>query len=208
MDNEKENQIIQGAFRLFYKYGIRSISMDDICRELCMSKKTVYQYFKNKEELVAKGLEAETVKESCQYTSIHENFPNPIDALLEVSKLTCQLLAEINPNFIYDLKKYYPEIYKNYIDHTRTHVYNKIRENMLRGIEEGVYRPELSVDLISRLYVQKLEDIMDGEFNIPDEKVAINKIFKVMFENHIRGISTPIGVKYFEERKESLKFKL
>jgi TetR/AcrR family transcriptional regulator, cholesterol catabolism regulator len=208
MDKDKQSQIIQGAFRLFYKFGIRSISMDDISRELCMSKKTMYQYFKNKEELVGKGLEEETMKESCQYSSIHETYPNPIDALLEVSKLTCQLLADINPNFIYDLKKYYPEIYKNYIDHTRTHVFSKIRENMLRGIEEKLYRPELSVDLISRLYVQKLEDIMDSEFNIPDEKVAINKIFMVMFENHIRGISTPEGVKYFEERKESLKFKI
>ena len=208
MDSEKQKQIIQGAFKMFYKYGIRSISMDDICRELCMSKKTVYQYFKNKEELVGNGLDEETIKESCQYTYIHENFPNPIDALLEVSKLTCQLLADINPNFIYDLKKYYPDIYKNYIDHTRTHVFNKIRENILRGIEAGLYRTDLSVDLISRLYVQKLEDIMDAEFNIPKEKAAITKVFKVMFENHIRGISTAKGVKYFEEKKESLKFKL
>jgi hypothetical protein len=79
---------------------------------------------------------------------------------------------------------------------------------MLRGIEDGIYRRDLSVDLVSRLYVQKLEDIMDSEFNIPDEKLGISKFFKVMFENHVRGISTPEGVKYFEERKKSLKFKL
>ena len=208
MDNDKQKQILEGAFRLFSKYGIRSISMDDICRELCMSKKTMYQYFKNKEELVEKGLEESTVKDSCQYTYIQNNFSNPIDALLEVSRITCLLLTEINPNFIYDLKKYYPEIYKSYIDHTRAHVYNKIRENMLRGIEEGLYRTDLSVDLVSRLYVQKLEDIMDGEFNIPDEKLTINKFFNVMFENHIRGISTLEGVNYFEQKKKSLKIKL
>jgi len=208
MDNEKQQQIILGAFKMFYKYGIRSISMDDICRELSMSKKTMYQYFKNKEELVGKGLDEETIKENCRYVYIHENYPNPIDALLEVSKRTCQLLADINPNFIYDLKKYYPEIYKNYIDHTRSHVFNKIRENILRGIEAGLYRTDLSVDLLSRLYVQKLEDIMDAEFNIPDDKVAISKVFKVMFESHIRGIATAEGVTYFEQRKQSLKFKL
>jgi DNA-binding transcriptional regulator YbjK len=208
MDVDKRMQILQGAFKLFYKYGIRSISMDDICRELCMSKKTMYQYFKNKEELVAKGIEDSTLKESCQYVAVYESHLNPLDALLEVSKITCQLLANINPNFIYDLKKYYPEIYKNYIDHTRTHVFGKIRENMLKGIETGLYRSDLSVDLVSRLYVQKLEDIMDSEFNIPNEKIAISKFFKVMFENHVRGISTTEGVKYFEDRKESLKYKL
>ena len=79
---------------------------------------------------------------------------------------------------------------------------------MLHGIEQGMYRTDLSVDLVSRLYVQKIEDIMDSEFNIPDEKLAISKFFKVMFESHVRGISTPEGVKYFEGRKESLKFKL
>jgi TetR/AcrR family transcriptional regulator, cholesterol catabolism regulator len=208
MYNEKQNQIIVGAFKLFYKYGIRSISMDDICREICMSKKTMYQYFKNKEELVGKVLNEESNKENCRFISIHENYPNPIDALLEVSKLTCQLIAEINPNFFFDLKKYYPEIFKNYVDQTRTHIFNKIRENILRGIEEGLYRSDLSVDLISWLYVQKLEDIMDSEFDIPDKKAAVTKFFKVMFENHIRGISTPKGVEYFEERKESLKFKI
>jgi len=208
MNNEKQKHILQGAFKIFSKYGIRSVSMDDICKELCMSKKTMYQYFKNKEELVEKGLEETAIRDSCQYVIIQENFPNPIDALLEVSRITCLLLAEINPNFIYDLKKYYPEISKKHFDHTRTHIYNKIRENMLRGIEAGLYRTDLSVDLVSRLYVQKIEDIMDSEFNIPDEKFAITKFFSVMFENHIRGISTTEGVKYFEERKKSLKFKL
>ena len=208
MDKEKQNQILQGAFKLFYKYGIRSISMDDICRDLCMSKKTMYQYFKNKEQLIATGLSEMTYKENTKYTCIHDHFTNPIDALLEVSKITCQLIVDMNPNFIYDLKKYYPEIYKIYVENTRVHIFNKIRENMLKGIEEGLYRPELSVDLISRLYVQKIEDIMDSEFNIPDENIVINKFFNVMFESHIRGISTPEGVNYFEQRKKSLKFKL
>jgi AcrR family transcriptional regulator len=182
--------------------------MDDLCHEMGMSKKTIYQYFKNKEEILRQGMISEATKESCKYQEIENQPGNAIDALLEVSRLTSILLNEMNPAFAFDLKKYYPEIFREYLTNKRTHIYNKIRENMLRGINEGLYRAELKVDLEARLYVQKLEDMFDSEFNLPQEKMPFSKIFKVMFENHIRGISTTKGIEYFESKQQTLKFKI
>jgi TetR/AcrR family transcriptional regulator, cholesterol catabolism regulator len=204
---EKEKFIIQKAFDLFYKFGIRSVSMDDISRELGISKKTLYGYFKNKEELLERGMYSRQQESVMSFTQISDTAENAIDSLLEVSLRVSIYMQGISSIFMHDLEKYYPESSKKHQGINREHIFNKIKDNLTIGIKEGIYRDDLSVDLVARLYVQRLEDLLNPDFH-STEKVSFSKIFKVMFENHIRGISNQKGIEYFEKRKEHLKFKI
>lgn len=201
--DEKVDRILSESLRLFMKNGIRSISMDDIAKELGMSKKTIYQYVANKTELVEMVLEFMREKESniCFQGDISKM--NAIDILLAVSRNVSRQLKDLNPINAYELQKYYPSIYREFILKKRDHVYTTLKQNFEQGIAEGIYRNDLDIDLVARLYIQKLVDVHDPEF-LSSVNFGFEKVFQVMFDNHIRGIANAQGLAYYEKQIKTL----
>ncbi len=204
-DNEKLNYILDQSRDLFLKYGIRSISMDDIARELGISKKTLYQYVKNKSDLLAKGFKKIQLDFVSSIYEVCSREMNAIDELLEVSKLVNQELKKYNPSSVYDMQKYYPEVFNTHIAEEKEYTYRMILENLEKGIREGIYREDQDIELVANLYIQKVESIHDEKF-LSQANITMEGIFEVMFENHIRGISNQKGIEYFEKRKQQLNF--
>jgi TetR/AcrR family transcriptional regulator, cholesterol catabolism regulator len=202
----KTRNIADRARGVFMKYGIRSVSMDDICRELGMSKKTLYQNFGNKSDLVNKILQQSFEDFEAHISAIRGKAQNAIDDLLEISLIIDGHMNEASLAISFDLQKFYPEIHSEYLQKRRSFVSGYLRENFEKGIKEGYYRPDLNIDLIARLYMQKIEDLHDPNFYKSDE-ISFDEVFHVMFENHIRGIANEKGISYFEERKKTLKLK-
>jgi AcrR family transcriptional regulator len=196
--------ILKGAGALFKKYGIRSISMDDIARELGISKKTLYQFVDNKAVLVEHLLRF--MLEKGDYSCLEGSITglNAIDVLLAVSKKVSEEIKEINPSLAFDLQKFYPVIYREFVLNKRDHVFEQIKRNFEQGISEGLYRNDLDTELVSRLYVQKLIDVHNPEF-LSSIDFAFDKIFQVMFDNHIRGIANANGLAYYENQIIHLK---
>lgn len=205
--DEKLEQIIKESARVFFKYGIKSISMDDIARELGMSKKTLYLYVENKTDLIQKILDYNLTCQCSEKDTIAGKNLNAIAILLEVSKMINRHLKQMNPSVTYDLQKYYPDLFRNYIEKKREELYKDIKKNIEQGISEGLYREDLNVELIARLYIKKLENIHDPEF-LPSAEFNIENIFEVMFESHIRGIANKKGIVYLEKQKITLNFNL
>jgi AcrR family transcriptional regulator len=205
--DERFKNIIGKTLDLFKKYGIRSVSMDDIARELSISKKTIYQYVSNKEDLIAEVLEYENDTLKVLIDNLENDEVNAIDALLEVSLFFSKEIRETNPVWSFDLNKYYPELYRKHVNEKREFGYNKIYNNLLIGKKQGLFREELNPELVARLYVQKIEDVMDPEF-LDSAKFSFETVFKVMFENHIRGISNPTGIEYYEKQVKKMNIKL
>jgi TetR/AcrR family transcriptional regulator, cholesterol catabolism regulator len=200
----KTRNIADRARGVFMKYGIRSVSMDDICRELGMSKKTLYQYFGNKSDLVNNILQQSFEEFEAHMSAIRLLEHNAIDDLLEMSRVIDEHMKAVSLAISFDLEKYYPEIYREYLAKKRDFASGCLRENIQKGIKEGLYRPDLNIDLIARLYLQKIEDLHHPSYYKIDEK-SIAEVFQVMFENHIRGIANENGIRYYEERKKRLK---
>ena len=138
------DEIIVSISTLFMKYGIKSVSMDDVSRELGISKKTLYQYFKDKDELVTKVVEHHAELLSGEMFKMVSENANAIEQLLQVSKFVSQYLKNINPSVTYDLKKYYPQIWKNVNLNNRDYIFNQIKQNMINGIKEGLYRSDIN----------------------------------------------------------------
>jgi AcrR family transcriptional regulator len=197
--DEKVDRILSESLRLFMKNGIRSISMDDIAKELGMSKKTIYQYVANKTELVEMVLDFMREKESNICIDGDITKMNAIDVLLAVSRNVSRQMKDLNPINAYELQKYYPSIYREFILKKRDHVYTTLKQNFEQGIAEGIYRNDLDIDLVARLYIQKLVDVHDPEF-LSSVNFGFEKVFQVMFDNHIRGIANAEGLAYYEKQ--------
>jgi TetR/AcrR family transcriptional regulator, cholesterol catabolism regulator len=208
--DEKLEKILRESARLFSKYGIRSLSMDDICRELGISKKTLYQYVESKSDLIARILENTFGEKGRGMINCIEGDHNAIDELLAVSRKVCLNMQNFNPSIIFDLQKYYPEIYKKHYDAKMIAIFNDIKTNLIKGISEGLFRDDMDVDLVARLYVQKLEDVHDPTFlaSMAADVASYAKVFHVMFDNHIRGICNTTGIAYYEKQKQYLNFNI
>lgn len=204
MDEKLEN-IIAKVSAMFQEFGIRSVSMDDICREMGISKKTLYQYVTNKSDLVEKILDYQAKEKNDAISKLLDKDMNAIDVLITVSLYVSKMFKEFNPTMHFDLQKYYHGIFKACNIRKKEIVMKEIERNLKLGIGQGLYREDLDIELIASLYVQKIKDLHDPEF-LATGKFPFEKMFEVMFENHIRGIANEKGIKYFEEKKKQIKF--
>jgi len=192
-------EIIKKVLELYLKYGIKSVTMDDAARELGISKKTLYLYFKDKDELVKKVVEYQMNMQQDDMKKLVMQKVNAIEELLMVSKLISNFLKQTSLTATYDLQKYYPEIWKNITMNRRDHIYKRISENMKRGIKEGLYRDDLNIDIIARFYLFRIE--MTHTFDlIVENKYSFEEIFNTFFNYHIRGIANKKGIEYLEKK--------
>ncbi len=193
------DEIIVSISTLFMKYGIKSVSMDDVSRELGISKKTLYQYFKDKDELVTKVVEHHAELLSGEMFKMVSENANAIEQLLQVSKFVSQYLKNINPSVTYDLKKYYPQIWKNVNLNNRDYIFNQIKQNMINGIKEGLYRSDINIDIITHFYLFRMEMSQTYEM-IVENKYSYEEIFNTSFNYHIRGIANKKGLECLENK--------
>jgi TetR/AcrR family transcriptional regulator, cholesterol catabolism regulator len=200
----KTRNIADRARGVFMKYGIRSVSMDDICRELGMSKKTLYRYFGNKSDLVNRILQQSLEDFEVHMKALPFQEHNAIEELLEISRVIDGQMRDASLAISFDLQKYYPEIHREYLVKKRDFASGYIRQNIEKGIKEGYYRSDLNISLIAKFYMQKIEDLHDPNYYKIDEK-SYAEVFHVMFENHIRGIANEEGIRCYEEQKTRLK---
>jgi AcrR family transcriptional regulator len=197
--------ILERVRELFFKYGVRSVSMDDICRDVGISKKKLYQLFSSKNELVEKLLELERENFEIIFDTYDFEGVNAIDILLTVSKEVGERFRDVSPSMTFDLVKYYPDIYHKHIDERVNFIFKKIQINLEKGINQGVYRDDLSVELVARLYIRRLIDLHNPEF-FPADKFSFQTLFEAMFDNFIRGIANPKGIEYYEKQKRKVNF--
>jgi AcrR family transcriptional regulator len=206
-NDEKYYQIVQGAMKMFMSKGIRNVSMDDIARSLGISKKTVYQYVENKNDLLKQILDFSMSNIKIKIKEIETLDMNAIDILLEMSKVVGEKLMKFNPIVSFELEKYFPAIYEEHKKLKKQIMKDFIMRNIDRGIMEGYYRSDLNSNVIAHLYFEKIEDLYNPNI-LEQENFSFEELFRVMFENHIRGISNNKGIKYFEAQKENLTFKV
>jgi len=169
-----------------------------------MSKKTLYELVRDKDDLIEKVFTYFHNQDCCIFQSAHENGVNAIDVLFKVSEIILERVKNINPAMIYDLQKYYPELMKSFINSKRETAYNNMKKNIEKGIEEGVYRQNVKIDLISRFYWARFENFHSSDiFNDIKEKYTPEQIFYTFVEYHIRGIASDEGLKILNKIMET-----
>lgn len=197
--DQKRIEILERASQVFMRYGIKSVTMDDLSRELGVSKKTIYKYFDDKNGLVRSMIEMklEMDRQMCDMCEVASE--NAIDSLIQISRLVIEHISGINPAVFYDMKKYHPEAWKLTEEHKWDFILTNIRQNIDQGIKEGLYRDNMNSEIIARMYVASTEIIMNGEvFQWPEFK--LENIFREFVRFQIKGMASDKGIKYLKEK--------
>ena len=188
---------------MFMRFGIKSVSMDDIARKVGVSKKTLYLHLENKAELIALVLEEKFVEERVAMVSFREEAKNALEEILSIADFIVATLREMPPTIIYDLQKYYPEKWAKFDVVYKKHIYDVVSNNLKWGMKEGLYRADVNVDIVTKFYVGKAMIVADEEL-FPVGKYDCEDVFAEHMKYHIRGIASPKGLTLLEML--SLKF--
>jgi len=202
MNKELEN-ILQKVAELYQKFGIKSVTMDDVARELGISKKTLYQHVENKYDLVSKVLEFTLQDRDCTIQKIIDKKLNAVEELLEVGIHIVKTIKEYNPSTEYDLKKYYPELYKNLYDYRTKKMHNSILMNIQNGKKEGLFREDMDDEIIAKIQMSRFSNMKSDEFFNPDQVLQPKNILE-LFIYHIRGIANKKGLEVLEQTLDKI----
>ncbi len=185
-----KDKIISKASNLFLKLGFKSVTMDDIANEMCISKKTIYKYFCNKEILIEETTETGLKQINQTIAKIVANNHNAIEENFEIIKMFKEMFNSIETSPSYQLKKHYPEIYQKLISQSKTECHSMFQQNIEKGIQEGLYRNELNIQSHVYFYYALISSINE---NIVSEKES-KKLELEALEYHIRAMATPKGI--------------
>lgn len=196
---EETKNILERVSQLYHKYGIKSVTMDDVSRELGISKKTIYMHFSDKEELVGNVIDFMIKTRHNCMNEIYEKELNAIDELFEVARQVNQMLREHNPAMEYDLKKYYPAAYEKVKQVKRKVMYDSVMNNLQKGIRQGIYRSEMNPDVIAKMHVARVEGMIESDVFTEEEFTRMDYFREIMIY-HLRGIANEKGIKILEKK--------
>jgi TetR/AcrR family transcriptional regulator, cholesterol catabolism regulator len=202
--NEELKNILLKVRELYTKYGIKSITMDDVALELGISKKTLYQYVTDKDDLVGKFIDSEIILRQEEICKCFSSDYNAIEELFEISVFMNRLMKDQNPATEHDLKKYYPHHYNKTVKTRRERIFSYILLNLKKGKEEGLYRKELDEEIIAKLYLSRVESIHLNDLFTVEEFTSM-KLFMELLTYHVRGISTQKGIIVMEKKIKELE---
>jgi TetR/AcrR family transcriptional regulator, cholesterol catabolism regulator len=195
---DKKRELISQAAAIYMKYGIKSVTMDEMARLLGISKKTLYQFVADKNELVEQCLifaHEEDIAEICQ---IRENCENAIDEMLQVSRFVAGRLKRVPPSVFFDLAKYHPGAMRIMTKHKQEFVKGCVADNLERGMKQDLYRSNLNVEVLSRIYIATIDHIILGDL-FPEATMSMESIYREFFRYHIKGIASAKGLKYLND---------
>jgi TetR/AcrR family transcriptional regulator, cholesterol catabolism regulator len=201
--DEIKQKIIAGANELFMKYGIRSVTMDDIASDLGISKKTIYQTFSEKDEIVAAVVKMHCVMWEHKTDEIAKTTANAIEELLRFSVHFRDQMKRTNPNLMFDMHKYHRETWDEWSQYKAKVIKQKVINTINRGITEGYFRKDLNAELLGTFRVEQLEMAFDSSI-FPHDKFNFEDVQMQLFDHFIYGCLTRKGLDLYEESKRQL----
>lgn len=197
---ETKQKILDQTFDLIMKFGIKSVSMDDISKRIGISKKTIYQYFENKKGLIHEVIENHILKDEADISEIIIGAKDAIEEMLQVAKHVLVFLRGMSPSMMFDTQKYYPKIWARVENQHFTFILNTIVENIKRGQNEGYYCDDIDADIISKMYVRQILTLAD-ESVFPLSKYERSDLYKSLVTYHVRGLLSEKGRKKAQNLK-------
>ena len=195
--DEKEKQLLIKVRDLMFRLGIKSLTMDDIAQQLGISKKTIYQVVENKADLVNKVIEYTIEENMHQCMNFFDGKLNAIDEMALIYQYNGMMAKKINPSLLFELKKYFPESWDVMEKFKSDFIQKNVERNLKEGMASGLYRQNMNVEIISRLYSSRVLDVFAIDL-FPTNQFTPDQILKEMFVYHIRGIASAAGIAYLE----------
>ena len=196
------DKIIDVAIEQFTRFGVRAVTMDDIARSLGISKKTIYQDFKDKKELVSCAFHKVLDQDSKQLQCVLQGEDGIIENLVLTSKLMRERLSKMNPMVILEIQRYFPKTWEIFQDYKENVIRKDLYNVLEKGKKLGYFRPEIDSEILSRVRVNQINsmfesaEFLNGDINITDVQIEI-------MEHFLHGIFTEKGRLAFQKQKET-----
>ncbi|MCZ8196124.1 MAG: TetR/AcrR family transcriptional regulator [Flavobacterium sp.] len=195
-----KEKIIKKATDMFLKLGFKSVTMDDIACEMCISKKTIYKYFSNKEKLIEEGTEVVHQKIHTLMDEVVAKNYNAIQENFEMRKMFKEMFQSFDHSPAFQLKKHYPEIYEKMMANEIEDCNTMFTQNIVKGIQQGLYRPETDVEAATKFYYTLIFSINENTLLEKDAFILEGKAL----EYHTRAIASPKGIIELEKQLSNL----
>lgn len=198
---DPNTHIIKTTQELIFRHGTRSITMDDIAKELGMSKKTIYQYFEDKNEIIHSIMQIKLKEDAHNIGEIAKKSDNVVEEFFAIMKYVGKVIGQVNPNLFYDLQKYHPHTWQLFQEFKETCIMKMVEDTLLRGIKQGLIRPEINISILTRM---RMEQVNMG-FNpsvFPPDKFNILEAQLSMIEHFLYGVCTLKGYKLIDKYKQ------
>jgi AcrR family transcriptional regulator len=191
MMDEKRHEIITKVRALYRNYGIKSVTMDDVSHHLTISKKTLYQYFRDKDELVAAVVDCDIESKQIELQFRNDNL-NAVEEVIQYYKIQINIIKDHKPAFVYDLKKYYPDIFEKVRQQMREKIISLTEANIIKGKKEGLYRHDIDEEIIAKLNLMRIEGIMYGDLFEPEQRTSAH-LFTEIHKYHMYALVSEKG---------------
>lgn len=185
------------------KYGIRSITMDDVARELSISKKTLYQFVEDKDDLVKKTITTHLEEMDRMAMSIVSAEENAIQQILKIAEIMICMHREVSQGVLFDLKKFHPETFTLLNNHREKVIVNEVTANLHLGIKQKLYKKDLNVELTAGYYIALVMQSFDSDIDIL-MKTPFNEKYAWFINYHLNAICTEEGIQYLNKHKKTL----
>ncbi len=190
----QEYELYRRTTDVYMKNGIKNITMDDMAKELKVSKKTLYKYVKDRPELAAKSMEWKLAHDKKVVNDIVAKNLNAIEELCEISNFYCSNLVKMHPSLHFDLEKYYHHAWSQFIEYRNSFMFNTMLSNIKKGIRDGFYRDNFDIEVIVILYIMKVDMVFDPRI-FPVSKFKFADVYIEMVKYHLSGIASEKGLK-------------
>lgn len=187
-----DDYILNEAEKLFMKFGMRSVTMDDIAKHLGISKKTIYVNFKDKNELVLNMVSNMLAKDECSMKECYANSRDAIDEIFMMMDFMKEMLSSINSIVFYDLEKYHNEAYKLMMSFHETRIFNSVKAGLERGIRENIFRTDINVDILATCRVAQINWTFQSDL-IRSGKYSLYQVIQELTTHFLFGICTLSG---------------
>ncbi|HTB31688.1 MAG TPA: TetR/AcrR family transcriptional regulator [Bacteroidia bacterium] len=198
-----EEQILKGAEELFFRYGIKGITMDDVAKHLSMSKRTIYEKFPHKEAIVEILLKEHLNKHQHDCKKYSNAAANAIEEIFMMLAPLKELFATMNPRLLFELKKFHPKAWQEFVEFKRTTLLESMIANMKRGIKEGLYRDDIDINVLAILRIEEVEIAWNQEI-YPSKNFDLAKVHICLLEHFLFGITNIKGHQMAEKLKKNL----
>jgi AcrR family transcriptional regulator len=195
---EIREKIIEGAEELFMKYGFRSITMDDIAKHLSISKKTIYQFFKDKDDLICSVTEVHIQQEQKEIEEVNMQAKDSIEELYMITQCMRKNLGNINSSVLYDLQKFHKKAWSKFLVFKEAVIGKAVKDILIKGIQEGYFRKEINVEVLARLRQEQVQMGFDESIYPPDQ-FDFKDVQLQLFDHFVHGITTPKGQELLDQ---------
>ena len=200
-----KQRIIEEASELFGRAGVKSTTMDDLARHLGISKRTIYENFKDKEELLVACIDAFSENSKNKFDKIFLEADNVVDAILAILQISAEQAAQRQISMVTDIKKYYPQVFKVHLTRISNDKHKNIKDLLERGISEGVFRNDLNSEIIAHFFCQDEKNNVFTDSIM--EQFSFSEIFENMVITFLRGVCTQKGIEIIDRYKENIHIK-